>query len=461
MEETMYFRDTMEGVEVDEGVESGTETPSTKEKIPAMMTTSVETPPRITIQRTSFPPPRTYRQKLALFRAVPGCPSNKQLLTMMYRPLLIFLYFPCTDWAEFLYGTSARYHFTTQLVGCAYLSAFTGAGLGSLWSGLLADKSALWFARRNHGVRESEHRLRSLIFPGLVGSSGLILWGCGADAGVHVAGLIITMAMTTFFVACDAATAISYNVDCFKDLGSETIIMIIIIRNTLGFAVSYAITPWLTNRGLTKCFIAVGMVCLGCTSTFLLLTYFGKKLRRCSAPKYWQYVATSEVCGKLLKSTIHSWLSSKRETSVSVPQLNSTIVFSIGPGAARQELHRDDVIHHNRLPKISLDEYKIERDTGIGLFVAGKNPMKANGATRFIPRSHLWGDEHPDEDLAFFAELNPGDAFIMLSSCFHGGSANTTTDEERLISSCFMTTKGFLRQVENQYLSNEIEQFKE
>lgn len=39
----------------------------------------------------------------------------------------------------------------------------------------------------------------------------------------------------------------------------------------------------------------------------------------------------------------------------------------------------------------------------------------------------------------------------MLSSCYHGGSANTTKDEERLLFSCFMT-RGWLRQEENQYL---------
>lgn len=40
----------------------------------------------------------------------------------------------------------------------------------------------------------------------------------------------------------------------------------------------------------------------------------------------------------------------------------------------------------------------------------------------------------------------------MLASCFHGGSANTTSDEHRLIFSTF-ATRGWLRQEENMYLS--------
>lgn len=56
--------------------------------------------------------------------------------------------------------------------------------------------------------------------------------------------------------------------------------------------------------------------------------------------------------------------------------------------------------------------------------------------------------EPPNEDECFYAELNKGDAFIMLASCYHGGSANTTTDEYRLLFGTFVT-RGYLRQEEN------------
>lgn len=154
------------------------------------------------------------------------------------------------------------------------------------------------------------------------------------------------------------------------------------------------------------------------------------------------------VCSRLLSSSYSSWYGYQLNTTVSEPQLSNTIVFSIGPGAKRQELHRDDSIHHNRLPELkSYHDYRIGRDTSVGLFIAGKKTTRRNGATRFVPGSHLWGEERcPDEELAYYAELNPGDGFIMLASCYHGGSANFTADEERLVYSCFMT-KGFLRQV--------------
>jgi len=71
------------------------------------------------------------------------------------------------------------------------------------------------------------------------------------------------------------------------------------------------------------------------------------------------------------------------------------------------------------------------------LFVAGTKTKKANGATRIIPGSHLWDYSRPppprDDGSIECAELEPGDAFMMLGGCFHGAGANTTVDEERLI----------------------------
>lgn len=160
--------------------------------------------------------------------------------------------------------------------------------------------------------------------------------------------------------------------------------------------------------------------------------------------------AYQDVCTEMLTSTTKNYLGQEMHTSVSRPQLSNTIVFSIGSGASAQPLHRDDMVHHRVSKQMRAEDYVVGQDTAIGFFVGGKKTTKANGATRFIPGSHLWDqDTPPNEDLSFYAELNPGDAFIMLASCYHGGSANTTENEERLVYSCFMT-KGYLRQVRAQ-----------
>lgn len=111
------------------------------------------------------------------------------------------------------------------------------------------------------------------------------------------------------------------------------------------------------------------------------------------------------------------------------------------------------------------------------LFVAGKKCTKRNGATRIVPGSHLWDYKVPppvypetssnssqvsnaDAEKFSHAEMEPGDAFMMLGGAYHGAGANTTANEERLVYAAF-ATRGYLRQEENQYLANDLDKIKE
>lgn len=132
-----------------------------------------------------------------------------------------------------------------------------------------------------------------------------------------------------------------------------------------------------------------------------------------------------EVSNRLLTTKSVSWVGDKEEHYESLPQLNSTSVFAIGPGARAQGLHRDDILHHTKLPKITAEQYTPGRDTALGIFTAASKITTANGATRFIPGSHLDDSSYGpgDESKVVFAEMDPGDAFIMLASCYHGGNS--------------------------------------
>lgn len=144
------------------------------------------------------------------------------------------------------------------------------------------------------------------------------------------------------------------------------------------------------------------------------------------------------------------WQGDRTVKATSHPQLMNTVCFSIRPGARAQDLHRDDWTYHQINPSITQFE---DRETALGLFIAGKPATRMNGATRFIPGSHLWAHgQKPIDNLAAQAVLDAGDAFLMFGSCYHGGGANMTADEERLLFSCF-STRGWLRQEENYYLS--------
>jgi MFS family permease len=249
--------------------------------------------------------------KYALFRLLPGRPSKAETLRMAYRPVIMIFRLPTIAWAGFLYGinlawynvlngttspvlSSAPYSWSSAQVGCVYAGPIIGAAAASLWSGNAADWIALRLARRNSGVREPEHRLWVLGASGIISAAGLMTWGIGAYHGVHWIGLVFGLGMLTFGCVSGGSIAVSYNVDCFKSIAGETTVSIMVIRNTIGFGISYAITPWWQTQRLQNCFITAGMISLACTLTFLLVICYGKRLRRWSIPAYREY---SEAMG--------------------------------------------------------------------------------------------------------------------------------------------------------------------
>ncbi|KAG5801465.1 hypothetical protein H9Q74_014098 [Fusarium xylarioides] len=163
-----------------------------------------------------------------------------------------------------------------------------------------------------------------------------------------------------------------------------------------------------------------------------------------------------QVVDHFLTTQSWFWWGTERKESVSKPYLHSCTAMRIGPGGKAQPLHRDDYISHNI--HANIDEWDSERDanreSAVGLFVAGSKVTKENGGTQFIQGSHLWGSERgpPRVEDCIYAEMDKGDAFIMLASAYHGGGTNSTKDQHRLVFATF-SIRGFLRQEENQFLA--------
>ncbi|CDK24047.1 unnamed protein product [Kuraishia capsulata CBS 1993] len=164
-----------------------------------------------------------------------------------------------------------------------------------------------------------------------------------------------------------------------------------------------------------------------------------------------------ELCARFIGKKNTFVIGDELTTAYSEPQHCSSTLLSIGPGAKDQPYHRDDIIHHNICQY--REKYEYGHETAIACAIAHNKATKANGATRFVPGSHLWDHQRvPKPEEAVYAEIEKGDAFFMLASCFHGGSANTTKDEWRNMSFMFMT-QGLLRQEINIFLETPLEYF--
>jgi ectoine hydroxylase-related dioxygenase (phytanoyl-CoA dioxygenase family) len=66
-------------------------------------------------------------------------------------------------------------------------------------------------------------------------------------------------------------------------------------------------------------------------------------------------------------------------------------------------------------------------------------------------------DQWPKAENLAYAEMEKGDAYIMLGGTYHAGGENTTTDETRPMHGLFFT-RGVMRAEENQSLIHSKEE---
>ena len=152
-------------------------------------------------------------------------------------------------------------------------------------------------ARRNRGVAEPEHILWLFLASLICVPFAMLLWGLGAAYKIHWFGLVFAQAVLAISSTLCLSTAIQYATSSYRDMSGEFITTIILIRNTLSFAINYGITPWMNAQGQRNTFITVAVLALLCNGTMFVFIKYGKKLRQGSADRYWGYVEKARAKG--------------------------------------------------------------------------------------------------------------------------------------------------------------------
>ncbi|KKK16751.1 MFS transporter [Aspergillus rambellii] len=246
---------------------------------------------------------KTYLQKISLV-------GPRQVRNNMFRRLwqtIYYLSWPVIFYAGFSYGSyliwfnvlnatsslilgGAPYNFGSSMVGLSYFSCCLGVILGSLFTGRFSDWLTLKLARRNGGVMEAEHRLWPFALCLVLVPGSLLLWGIGAAHEVHWFGLLVGMCLLALTNTCGITLSVNYLVDSYRELSGDAMATVILVRNTMSFAMSYGITPWIQNLGYQNCFISAAFVGLACSALFLPMIKWGKMFRARSRERYWMIV---------------------------------------------------------------------------------------------------------------------------------------------------------------------------
>jgi ectoine hydroxylase-related dioxygenase (phytanoyl-CoA dioxygenase family) len=125
-------------------------------------------------------------------------------------------------------------------------------------------------------------------------------------------------------------------------------------------------------------------------------------------------------------------------------QLNFSGIMHLLPGAEPQVLHRDGDLYPFRFPS---------PPTLMPTMWALSDFTADNGATQIVPGSHRWEeDREPFADEIVAAAMPAGSVLIYESGTLHGGGPNRSAITRTGLA--LQYSLGWLRQEENQYLTN-------
>ena len=182
------------------------------------------------------------------------------------------------------------YNFSANMVGVMFIAPFIGCTLGCLFAGVSADRIAVWMSRRKGGIFEPEYRLWAAIVPLFFHVGGSILFGAGAAHSVHWIGLAFGLVFMVGMFPVGSTLAINYIVDSYRECAGDAMVTMILIRNSMGFGFSYAITPWMEKSGVQNVYIAIAFMGMFFWGLSFFYIWIGKKARKATAKDYWTMV---------------------------------------------------------------------------------------------------------------------------------------------------------------------------
>lgn len=308
LEETMYYRDPaleLDGLEdIPEKIKSDEELSSTKKDNVDVQIDKVNSSGNSTASPANYHI-KTFKEKLKMW----GARLEKQP-NLFWQSVWVPFYllkFPSIVFAGFTVGavlswfnvvnatiasvlSAPPYNFGANMIGVFFASPAIGISFGSYFSGKIVDNFTVRMARSGKGVREPEFRLWLSIIPMVVHPFGCLLYGIGAEKGIHWVGLAFGLGAICATFPIGSAIAINYIIDCYKEVSGDGLVTMILIRNTMGFGFSYAVTPWLLAVGTQNLYISIACIGAFFWALSFVMIMFGKRMRRWTAGSYWKLV---------------------------------------------------------------------------------------------------------------------------------------------------------------------------
>ena len=114
--------------------------------------------------------------------------------------------------------SSPPYNFAPNSVGLTWFSPLVTCIPGALFGGYMADRYAIYMAKKNNGICEPEHKLRLFIFPAVLIPVGLLMMGLGPYYQAHWIVYVIGEGVLNLVGPLATVLVLTYAFDCFHPI---------------------------------------------------------------------------------------------------------------------------------------------------------------------------------------------------------------------------------------------------
>lgn len=246
-------------------------------------------------------PMRSYREKMQIIQLKYN--DTRSWLCIFYRPFLMIT-FPPILWGGLIYGAqmmwlsliavtqssiygSPPYLFNVGVIGLFSFSSLIGNVVGSIYGGAFVDWLTVKLAERNNGVMEPEFRLYAMIVPTIVNAAGLLGYGLANSSGQPwPVSVVCGIGLLGFSMSSTGAICLTYSIDCYHEMASEAMVLMLFIRNMIGMAFTFIFPIWLEKCGLKLLTWLLFMMALIINGSFIIMILFGKKFRKFTKERY-------------------------------------------------------------------------------------------------------------------------------------------------------------------------------
>jgi MFS family permease len=259
-------------------------------------------------QQTPPDRPKTYLERIALITPASNLVGFgfKQYLTRLLHTLRVFS-FPAVIFSGVQWGaqdawltfyltveddnwTEAPWNYGDAGVGLMNVPCLIGAVLGCFYGGYLSDRFMIWFAKRNGGIREAEHRLWFLYPLAVISPLGMLLFGIGTGRGWSWPGPYVGLGLIGFGWGCTGDLSMAYLMDAYPEMVLEGMVGVSVINNSIACILTFTAGLWLDSQGVQDTFIVIAALDFIFVMTTVPMMIWGKRCRCWTKERYLEFV---------------------------------------------------------------------------------------------------------------------------------------------------------------------------